>query len=264
MSENIIEIIGLTYKNIFNDFSLGIEENKFITIAGPNNCGKTTLLRMLDNQIEINNTFTLYDIKLEDYKLTDLYQIMKIIIPGEINYVKNTLEEELNYYLDQMNLSKEEKTSRYKKVIKELKLSKYQSIKLDTLSIKETIKVQLALAFIYKPSIIFLDDISVYFDKKEIVSIIEVLKQYQQDKTTIVLITSSLETALLSDYLYVINESKIMIEGNPIEIVEKDNIMNKAGLNVPFMIDLSVKLRDYELVNCIEQDKDRMVDLLWK
>ena len=79
MSENIIEIIGLTYKNIFNDFSLGIEENKFITIAGPNNCGKTTLLRMLDNQIEISNTFTLYDIKLEDYKLTDLYQIMKII-----------------------------------------------------------------------------------------------------------------------------------------------------------------------------------------
>lgn len=264
MSENIIEIIGLTYKNIFNDFSLGIEENKFITIAGPNNCGKTTLLRMLDNQIEINNTFTLYDIKLEDYKLTDLYQIMKIIIPGEINYVKNTLEEELNYYLEQMNLSKEDKTSRYKKVIKELKLSKYQSVKLYTLSIKETIKVQLALALIYKPSIIFIDDISVYFDKKEIISIIEILKQYQQENTTIVLITSSLEIALLSDYLYVINESKIMIEGNPIEIVEKDNIMNKAGLNVPFMIDLSVKLRDYELVNCIEQDKDRMVDLLWK
>lgn len=264
MSENIIEIIGLTYKNIFNDFSLGIEENKFITIAGPNNCGKTTLLRMLDNQIEINNTFTLYDIKLEDYKLTDLYQIMKIIIPGETNYVKNTLEEELNYYLDQMNLSKEDKTSRYKKVIKELKLSKYQSVKLDTLSIKETIKVQLALALIYKPSIIFIDDISVYFDKKEITSIIEILKQYQQENTTIVLITSSLEIALLSDYLYVINESKIMIEGNPIEIIEKDNIMNKAGLNLPFMIDLSVKLRDYELVNCIEQDKDRMVDLLWK
>jgi len=264
MSENIIEIIGLTYKNIFNDFSLGIEENKFITIAGPNNCGKTTLLRMLDNQIEINNTFTLYNIKLEDYKLTDLYQIMKIIIPGEINYVKNTLEEELNYYLDQMNLSKEDKTSRYKKVIKELKLSKYQSVKLDTLSIKETIKVQLALALIYKPSIVFIDDISVYFDKKEIISIIEILKQYQQENTTIVLITSSLEIALLSDYLYVINESKIMIEGNPIEIIEKDNIMNKAGLNLPFMIDLSVKLRDYELVNCIEQDKDRMVDLLWK
>lgn len=264
MSENIIEIIGLTYKEIFNDFSIGLEENKFITIAGPNNCGKTTLLRMLDNQIDINNTITMYDIKLEDYKLTDLHQILKVIIPGEINYVKNTLEEELNYYLEQLNLSKEEKLKRYKKVIKELKLSKYQTSKLETFDIKETIKIQLALALIYNPSIIFIDDISIYFDKKEIDSIIEILKQYQQDNTTIVMITSSLDLALQSDYLYVINESKIMIEGNPLEIIEKDNIMNKAGLNLPFMIDLSVKLRDYELIDCIEQDKDRMVDLLWK
>ena len=143
MSKNIIEIIGLTYKGIFNDFSIGLEENKFITIAGPNNCGKTTLLRMLDNQIDINNTITMYDIKLEDYKLTDLYQILKVIIPGEINYVTNTLEEELNHYLDLLNLSKDEKTKRYKKVIKELKLSKYQSSNLDSLDIKETIKVQL-------------------------------------------------------------------------------------------------------------------------
>ena len=101
-------------------------------------------------------------------------------------------------------------------------------------------------------------------EDEDVKRVIEILKQYQQENTTIVLITSSLEIALLSDYLYVINESKIMIEGNPIEIIEKDNIMNKAGLNLPFMIDLSVKLRDYELVNCIEQDKDRMVDLLWK
>lgn len=264
MSQNIIEIIGLSYKDIFDDFSLGIEENKFITIAGPNNCGKTTLLRMLNNQIEINNTITLYDLKLEDYKLTDLYQILKVIIPGEINFVTNTLEEELKYYLEQLNISKEELTSRYKNVIKDLKLSKYQTSNLNNLTIKEIIKVQLALAFIYKPSIIFIDDISLYFDQKEINQIIEILKKYKEDNTTIVLITSSLEIALLSDYLYVINESKIMIEGNPIEIIEKDNIMNKAGLNLPFMIDLSVKLRDYELINCIEQDKDRMVDLLWK
>ena len=264
MSQNIIEIIGLSYKDVFDDFSLGIEENKFITIAGPNNCGKTTLLRMLNNQIEINNTITLYDLKLEDYKLTDLYQILKVIIPGEINFVTNTLEEELKYYLEQLNISKEELTSRYKNVIKDLKLSKYQTSNLNNLTIKEIIKVQLALAFIYKPSIIFIDDISLYFDQKEINQIIEILKKYKEDNTTIVLITSSLEIALLSDYLYVINESKIMIEGNPIEIIEKDNIMNKAGLNLPFMIDLSVKLRDYELINCIEQDKDRMVDLLWK
>jgi energy-coupling factor transporter ATP-binding protein EcfA2 len=202
--------------------------------------------------------------KLEDYKLTDLNQIIKVIIPGEINYVTNTLEEELNFYLEQLNLTKEDKISRYKKVIKELKLSKYQSTKLKSLGIKETIKVQLALAFIYKPNIIFIDDISVYFEQKELNNIIELLKAYQQESTTIVMITSSLEHSLKSDYLYVINESKIMIEGNPKEIIEKDNIMNKAGLNLPFMIDLSVKLRDYDLITDIETDYDRMIEALWK
>ena len=50
--------------------------------------------------------------------------------------------------------------------------------------------------------------------------------------------TSDLNETLYSDYLYIINDSKIIIEGNPIEVLEKDNIINKAGLNLPFMIDL--------------------------
>ena len=43
-----------------------------------------------------------------------------------------------------------------------------------------------------------------------------------------------------------------------------DNIINKIGLNIPFMIDLSVKLRDYDLITDIETDYDRMIEALWK
>ena len=93
---------------------------------------------------------------------------------------------------------------------------------------------------------------------------INILKDYQKDDLTIIMVTSNLEEALKTDYMYVISESNILIEGKPIEIIQKDNIMNKAGLNLPFMIDLSVKLRDYDLVNVIEQDQERMVELLWK
>ena len=56
----------------------------------------------------------------------------------------------------------------------------------------------------------------------------------------------------------------IILEGEPLEVLQRDNIINKAGLEVPFMIDLSVKLRDYDLVSSIELDQDRMVDILWK
>ena len=52
MNENCIEILNLNYKNIFEKFSIGFEKNKFITISGPNNCGKTTLIRILENKID--------------------------------------------------------------------------------------------------------------------------------------------------------------------------------------------------------------------
>ena len=80
---------------------------------------------------------------------------------------------------------------------------------------------------------------------------------------TVIMITSNLSTALMSDYMYVIDNSKIIIEGNPYNVLEKDNVLNKAGLNLPFMMDLSVKLRDYDLIKTTELDMDRMVDTLW-
>ena len=77
------------------------------------------------------------------------------------------------------------------------------------------------------------------------------------------MITSQLECNLLSDYTYIISNGEIVLEGSPLEVLEKDNILNKAGLNLPFMMDLSVKLRDYDLIKQIELDMDRLVDTLW-
>ena len=264
MSKNIIEVISLTYKNIFKNFSIGIEQNKFISISGPNNCGKTTLLRILDRQIECLNTITINNVKIEDYKITDISTLIKTIIPKEIIFINNTVEEELNFYLEQTNLPKEERQKKYKKIIKEFKLTKILSKELKCLTDKEIIKLQLAISISTIPKILLVDDIGIYFDKKEMQEIIDILKDYQKEDLTIIMVTSNLEEALKTDYMYVISESNILIEGEPLEIIQKDNIMNKAGLNLPFMIDLSVKLRDYDLVKVIEQDQERMVELLWK
>ena len=76
--------------------------------------------------------------------------------------------------------------------------------------------------------------------------------------------TNNLCDTLNTDYLYILNEGEVYLEGEPLEILEKDNILNKIGLDIPFMIDLSVKLRDYDLIENIELDKNRMVDILWK
>ena len=63
-----------------------------------------------------------------------------------------------------------------------------------------------------------------------------------------------------------LNETGVtpVIEGTPNYVLQNDNIVNKVGLNLPFMYDLTVKLKDYNLLDDIVLDPDRMVNILWK
>ena len=115
------------------------------------------------------------------------------------------------------------------------------------------------------PQILFLDDICGELEEKEKKEMINLLRTLQlETNISIVMTTSDLNVALESDYLYIVDEKQILLEGEPLSIIEKDNVLNKIGLELPFMIDLSVKLRDYNVVDKVELDMDRMVDTIWK
>lgn len=264
MNREIIRVANLTYKNIFNDFNINFVQNRFITISGPNNCGKTTLIRILDRQIITENTIMINDRKIEDYKIAELSKIVQSLIPKEVNFFYQTVKDELEFYLAQSTLSKVEKKELYKHVIKNLKLTKYEKINPRSLENGELIKVQLATKLLKRPPILLIDDLGRYLTKKEKAEVLAYLRAYQlQYGTTIIMTTNDLNDTLVSDYIYIISNSTLVLEGNPMEVLQKDNSLNKLGLSIPFMIDLSVKLRDYDVVKEIELDQDRMVDKLW-
>lgn len=264
MNSNCIEVIGLTYKDIFQNFSVAFEDKKFITISGPNNCGKTLLTRIISNEIKTPSSVLIYGIRKEDYRVTDLSNILRIVIPTEIEFTQHTVEDELSYQLS-TELTKEERQKQIKEIAKMLKITKFLTESVEEISDETKIKLQIALAIINNPKIIIIDDLVPYYTKKELKELIKIIKQINIDKNiTIILNTSDLELTLESDYLYIISDSQIVIEGTPMDVLQKDNIINKTGLNLPFMIDLSVKLRDYDLVKNIELDMDGMVNILWK
>ena len=58
---NCLEIKDLKYLDLFKNFNLKIEKNRFVTISGSNNCGKTTLIRIIDGQLYTNSEILLFD-----------------------------------------------------------------------------------------------------------------------------------------------------------------------------------------------------------
>ena len=264
--KELLEVTNLSYKDLFENISFQVEPEKFITISGANNCGKTTLIRILSGQIPTTQEIKLLGMYIEEYPQNLWKEITGTIIPQDNpTFLFKTVEEELNYTIHLFKKEKKKKKETYKEIIKKYKLTKYQ--KKNPNEVPEFIKIKILLAekLLGSPQILFLDDICGELDIKEKKEMINLLRTLQLETgISIVMTTSDLNIALESDYLLIIDEKKLLLEGEPLSIIEKDNVLNKIGLELPFMVDLSVKLRDYNLVEKTELDIDRLVDNIWK
>ena len=255
---SFLEIKGLKSNNL----DISIEKNTLSTFSGANNCGKTTLIRILSKLIDCESEITIENKKISDYKLEEYNEIVKTVIPREIIFDEINIEEEL---YNKCYLEYKEKEQMINYLIKGLKIKKILKKDIKTLNSREVVLTQIAIALINKPKLLLIDSLDIYFNLEDQKTIVNFLKDYISTYgLTVIITTTDLEISLETNYLYIIDRGDLVLSGAPQEVLQKDNIINKIGLNIPFMIDLSVKLRDYELIKEIETDYDRMIETLWK
>ena len=123
-------------------------------------------------------------------------------------------------------------------------------------------KTLIGVSIMHNPKIIFLDNALSKLTRVEVKELFDILDKLKQD-TTICITSSNMEDILLFDNVIVIGSDEI-IEGTPKEVLEKDNELAKRGLFIPPMIDLSLKLGFYGLLDEVITDVNGMVDKLWK
>ena len=143
-----------------------------------------------------------------------------------------------------------------------LKFSSLVAIK--SLSTSNRNKLLIILALIHDPKVLILDDAFYDMDTFDKNFMLNKLKELNKNGLTILNITSDLSTVYDSDIIYILNNFKIETSGSKEDILNQDTYLNDIGLEIPFVIELSLKLKVYNLIDKLYYNLDKLDGDLWK
>lgn len=266
--DNLLEINNLNYsykdKNIFDNLQISIKPATTNLFLGRNSSGKTTLLRLICGVLPSNNSIVVNNVVLnkDNYK-NYLTSIGIVFFDDQNKFLFENVLDELAFPLENLGYNKDKIKERIDEVKKILNIQSCIDKKISDLTTFEQVKVLIGVSIIHNPKIIFLDNILSKLNNSELEKIFKILNKLK-DNITICITSTSMESILYFDNVVVINEGKVLISDTPNNVLKCDNELAKAGLVIPPMIDLSLKLGFYNLLDEIITDVDGMVDILWK
>ena len=76
-------------------------------------------------------------------------------------------------------------------------------------------------------------------------------------------VTSDIEESLFADELKVVYHGKVMLEGFTLSVLKEEKLLKRLGYRIPFIVDLSLQLNSYDLIDSIFLDEEVLVDKLW-
>ena len=125
--------------------------------------------------------------------------------------------------------------------------------------------VNLASVLVYKPQILIFDEAFDSLDRNELNKVMTILQSINMSsKVTIINVTQNGEDILFGNKIIVLDKGNVISHDYNDSLFRSEKIFSKLGLEMPFMVDLSIKLKYYNLLDKLIYNMEEMVDTLWK
>ena len=261
MKKSILEIKNLTkyYGNVLGvkDLSLSLNEGEIFGFIGPNGAGKSTTIRSIMNLVNKTEGTVWVDGK-EFNKEDNLLKELIGYLPSEIHlYEDLTVKEMLDYH---ESFYKKNIHKRRNELVRRLKLD--ETKKIEDLSLGNSKKLGIVLAFMHEPKILILDEPTSGLDPIMQQNFYELLKEEKQKGTTIFYSTHILsEISKICDRVGIIKDGQLL-KIETIEEMQKKNLtfVTIKSSNIEKIVsdlELDISLKDNNMIrfkNHLEPD----------
>lgn len=235
-----------------NHIDLTVEEGEFIGLIGPNGAGKTTLIKMLTGIIAPTEG----KIDVLGYYPNDLKNEFKkqyAVVMGQKSqlFFELTVNDTLRLFKEIYEIPEAEFQENKKYFVKLFDVEKLMDVQVRTLSLGERMKMELIVALLHNPKVLFLDEPTIGLDAVASKQIRKFLKEINETKKTTIILTSHYmeDIKMLCKRTVVINHGTKLYDGPTDELFDKYQKNKKviASFETP-TIDITIKTTETILV----------------
>ncbi len=226
---------------------LEIEEGQFIAVLGHNGSGKSTLAKHI-NALLHPTEGTVYvegmDVRDAD-KVWEIRQRAGMVFQNPDNQIiGQVVEEDVGFGPENLGVETKAIWERVEESLRAVGMYEFRKHSPNKLSGGQKQRVSIAGVIAMHPKCIILDEPTAMLDpngRKEVIRAAKALNQVEG--ITIILITHYMEEVIHADYVYVMDQGKVVMKGKPKEIFSRVEELRQLRLDVPQVTQLAHELR---------------------
>ena len=227
----ILEVKGLnaSYGNVqvLWDVNLKIEEGKIVALLGANGAGKTTLLNTITGAIKpVSGEVIFKGERIDNYPSSKIIEKgISYLLEGGRLFPDMTIKEnlEMGAYHRKFWAERKNGIKRMYKLFPILDERKSQLAK--TMSGGERQMLAMGRALMSNPSLCLLDELSYGLSPKMAKAVFEIVKKLRDEGITVFIVEQNVnQTLAIADYAYVIENGRVVKEGEGGELLEDDYV----------------------------------------
>lgn len=243
MTDIYIESQNLSFKydndekNTLDDVSLRIKRGEFAVILGHNGCGKSTLARHF-NAMLLPCGGKIMVSGIDTLSCENLYEIRRrvgLVLQNPDNQIIASLvKEDVAFAPENMGIEPKEIEKRVDESLKMVDMYEYKEGLTYQLSGGQKQRIAIAGIIAMQPECIVLDEPTAMLDPEGRREVLETIQKLNKEKNiTVVLITHYMDEAVYGDKVVIMEQGKIILQGQPKEVFSKVEFMKQHSLAVP-------------------------------
>jgi energy-coupling factor transporter ATPase len=245
--------------NALDNVSLSIEDGEFVCFLGSNGSGKSTFAKHINALlVPDEGTVTIYGISTADAeRVFDIRSQVGFVFQNPDNQlVASLVENEVAFGPENLGLPATEIRSRVTEALFACGLQGFEKRETSALSGGEKQRVAIAGALAMRPRILVLDEATSMLDPLGREGFLRVVCRQHEAGKTVVMITHSMEEAAIAQRIVVMQQGSILANGPTDEILTNVELLQSAGLELPFTCQLANELEKLKIKikPCIRQE----------